>query len=194
MAQWREEYLAALAVRDQREKANTALYDACSFPDLPFYPAVLLVTNSSIDSRLADRTAKLAIPLESSAGPSELRSSGHEAHRSASPSVATSKKQATEPGPSATALLNTTRADLSEAQRSRSELQVRLDRVNTEYDKLRKKSAQDSRRLNALDHERTHLQLRLKDRDEELRQKAKLLEVGNFYMAYISYPTVGYLL
>ncbi|OQD74925.1 hypothetical protein PENDEC_c009G03637 [Penicillium decumbens] len=156
MAQWREEYLAALAVRDQREKANTALYDAYS--------------------RLADRTAKLAIPLESSAGPSELRSSGHEAHRSASLSVATSKKQATEPGPSATALLNTTRADLSEAQRSRSELQVRLDRVNTEYDKLRKKSAQDSRRLNALDHERTHLQLRLKDRDEELRQKAKLLE------------------
>jgi hypothetical protein len=33
MAQWREEYLAALAVRDQREKANSALYDACSFPD-----------------------------------------------------------------------------------------------------------------------------------------------------------------
>jgi hypothetical protein len=33
MAQWREEYLAALAVRDQREKANSALYDACSFSD-----------------------------------------------------------------------------------------------------------------------------------------------------------------
>lgn len=30
MPHWREEYLAALAVRDQREKANVALYDACS--------------------------------------------------------------------------------------------------------------------------------------------------------------------
>ncbi|KAJ5218828.1 Autophagy-related protein 16 [Penicillium cinerascens] len=154
MAQWREEYLAALAVRDQREKANSALYDAYS--------------------RLADRTAQLTTPLDSSAGPGQLRPSGHEA-RTASPPVATSKKQPTE-GSSATDLLITTRADLSEAQRSRSELQGRLDRVNTEYEKLRKKNAQDSRRLNALDHERTNLQLRLKDRDEELRQKAKLLE------------------
>lgn len=29
MANWREEYLAALGIRDEREKANTALYDAC---------------------------------------------------------------------------------------------------------------------------------------------------------------------
>lgn len=26
---WREEYFAALGVRDGREKANAALYDAC---------------------------------------------------------------------------------------------------------------------------------------------------------------------
>lgn len=29
MAHWREEYLAALTVRDQREKSNATLYDAC---------------------------------------------------------------------------------------------------------------------------------------------------------------------
>jgi hypothetical protein len=29
MAHWREEYLAALAVRDHREKANLTIYDAC---------------------------------------------------------------------------------------------------------------------------------------------------------------------
>lgn len=28
-ANWREEYFAALGVRDEREKANVALYDAC---------------------------------------------------------------------------------------------------------------------------------------------------------------------
>lgn len=32
MAHWREEYLAALGARDQREKSNVALYDACMFP------------------------------------------------------------------------------------------------------------------------------------------------------------------
>jgi hypothetical protein len=35
MPHWREEYLAALAVRDQREKANVALYDACSCAKVP---------------------------------------------------------------------------------------------------------------------------------------------------------------
>lgn len=93
--------------------------------------------------------------------------------------MAPSKKQPSrDAGPSLTELLSTTRADLSEAQRSRSELQERLNRINADFEKLRKKSAQDSRRLNALDNERLQLQLRLKDRDEELRQKAKLLEVG----------------
>jgi chaperonin cofactor prefoldin len=154
MALWREEYLAALAVRDSREKANSALYDAYS--------------------RLADRTAKLATPLDISAGPSQMRSSGHKAHTTPPPPV-TTKKQPTE-RPSGTDLLNTTRAELSAAQRSRSELQDRLDRLNTEYERLRKKSAQEDRRLNSLDHEKTNLQLRLKDRDEELRRKAKLLE------------------
>ncbi|KAJ5309927.1 uncharacterized protein N7443_002388 [Penicillium atrosanguineum] len=154
MTLWREEYLAALAVRDSREKANSALYDAYS--------------------RLADRTAKLTTTLESSTGPGRLRSSGHEAH-TAPPPVAPSKKQPTD-GSSATDLLNTTRAELSAAQRSRAELQDRLDKVNAEYEKLRKRSAQEGRRLNTLDHERTHLQMRLEDRDEELRQKAKLLE------------------
>lgn len=78
-----------------------------------------------------------------------------------------------------TELLDATRADLSEAQRSRSELQDRLNRITTEVEKLRKKSGQDGRRISALESERVHLQLRLKDRDEELRGKAKLLEVSH---------------
>lgn len=135
------------------------------------------------DTRLADRTANLVIsPITSSASSDKGQrpSSLNEASRTVStPSVTPSRKQPSrETGPSVTDLLNTTRADLSEAQRSRAELQDRLDRTNTEFEKLRKKSAQDNRRLNALDNERLQLQMRLKDRDEELRQKAKLLEVG----------------
>lgn len=69
------------------------------------------------------------------------------------------------------------RADLAAAQRSRSELQDQLARAMTELDKLKSKTQQDSRRITSLEGERTHLTLRLKDRDEELRGKAKLLDV-----------------
>jgi hypothetical protein len=46
MALWREEYLAALAVRDSREKANSALYDACAFLSPTFYPVYMYLTAS----------------------------------------------------------------------------------------------------------------------------------------------------
>lgn len=143
-----------------------------------------LVTDiySATDTRLADRTARLATPTDSSARPGveHKQPALKEGLRTvSSPSVASSKQPSQDTGPSPTDLLNTTRADLSEAQRSRSELQESLNRVNAEFEKLRKKSAQDGRRLKAVDHERLQLQLRLKDRDEELRQKAKLLEVGH---------------
>ncbi|KAJ5939156.1 hypothetical protein N7466_002290 [Penicillium verhagenii] len=149
MAHWREEYLAALAVRDQREKANVALYDAYT--------------------RLADRTATLKSPIATAASPAvdQNSSAPRESHRSASSGA---------PGLSPAELLDTARADLSEAQRFRSELQDKFNRVTTEVEKLRKRNSQDARRINSLESERLHLSSRLKDRDEELRGKAKLLE------------------
>jgi peptidoglycan hydrolase CwlO-like protein len=75
--------------------------------------------------------------------------------------------------------LKTTRADLSEAQRSRTDLQDQLNRLNIEAEKLRKKSNRDGRRLDTLESEKAILGKRLKDRDEELREKTKLLEVGD---------------
>ncbi|KAK5675558.1 autophagy protein 16, interacts with Atg12p-Atg5p, partial [Elasticomyces elasticus] len=145
MANWRDEYSAALAVRDRREKANVPLYNAYT--------------------QLADRTAKVA--------PTPAESKQH------IPPTAASKGHPSGPGSPELSLqeaLVATRADLTEAQRSRAELQDKLARVNSELEKYRKRSAQDSRRMNALDGERTQLQLRLKDRDEELRGKAKLLD------------------
>lgn len=73
--------------------------------------------------------------------------------------------------------LAATRADLSEAQRSRSDLQDKLDRVSVDLEKLRKRNAQDMRRVNTLENQRAQLQLRLKDKDEERKGKAKLLDV-----------------
>ncbi|PYI11122.1 autophagy protein [Aspergillus sclerotiicarbonarius CBS 121057] len=153
MAHWKEEYSAALAARDRREKANIAIYDAYT--------------------QLADRTGRMGtaasnpqspVPTDGQQGPTDI--SGSRSSRQ------TSGAQ----DPSLQETLLTTRADLAEAQRSRSELQDRLARVTAELEKLRKRNTQDGRRIHAYGGEVAHLQLRLKDRDEELRGKAKLLE------------------
>ncbi|KAJ5558542.1 hypothetical protein N7461_002514 [Penicillium sp. DV-2018c] len=154
MAHWREEYLAALTVRDQREKANVALYDAYT--------------------QLADRTSKLITAANNhSPAPAENEASP----RIPSPLIGSAGRQrSNEPGTTPADILNATRADLSEAQRSRAELQDQLNRVNAEAEKLRKTSVQETRRINSLESERAQLKLRLRDRDAELKGKAKLLE------------------
>ncbi|PYH96318.1 autophagy protein 16 [Aspergillus ellipticus CBS 707.79] len=151
MAHWKEEYSAALAARDRREKANRAIYDAYT--------------------QLADRTARIG-----AAAASEPQSSGDQ-HAVSDPVTSRPSRQSPgTPDPSLQETLFAARADLSEAQRSRSELQDRLARATADLEKLRKRSTQDSRRIRALESEVSHFQMRLKDRDEELRGKAKLLE------------------
>ena len=116
-----------------------------------------------VDAHLADRTSR-AQALNSNA-----------------PSDTPQQKQQPqdEPSglPSTLEALNVTRADLSEAQRSRSDLQNRLDHVTSDLEKLGKRSGYDQRRISALDKERIQLHMRLKDREEELKLKAKLLDV-----------------
>ncbi|KAL2829975.1 autophagy protein 16 [Aspergillus cavernicola] len=121
------------------------------------------------DTKLADRTASLMGETSETKGPAQ--------QPTPTIPVADSKKQPSPAsGPSPQDLLTATRADLTEAQRSRSELQERLARVTADWEKLRKKSTHDGKRINSIESEITHLQLRLKDRDEELKGKAKLLE------------------
>ncbi|KAJ9296284.1 hypothetical protein DTO271G3_5425 [Paecilomyces variotii] len=150
MANWREEYLAALGIRDEREKANTALYDAYT--------------------RLADRTARTTATTTHQ----DQQEEQQPPPPSISPKVPSRKPS--EHGPSTPDALAAARADLSAAQRSRAELQEQLSRTSAELDKLKKKSVQDSRRITTLEGERTHLTLRLRDRDAELKGKAKLLD------------------
>ncbi|GFF41476.1 autophagy protein Apg16, putative [Aspergillus udagawae] len=147
MAHWRNEYSAALAARDRREKANIVLYNAYT--------------------QLADRTSRIA--FAGTQGAQYLTGAGDK--HTAIPATGKSLT-----GPSVPDILAATRADLSEAQRARSELQARLTELSTELEKLRKRSTQDGRRIHTLEREVTHLQMRVKDRDEELKGKAKLLE------------------
>ncbi|KAI9698725.1 MAG: hypothetical protein M1836_003835 [Candelina mexicana] len=72
--------------------------------------------------------------------------------------------------------LNRIRQDLIEAQRSKAELQARLKTTTEEAAMLKSRFEIDNRRLNELATERTSLAMRIRDRDEELRGKAKLLE------------------
>ncbi|KAL8763234.1 MAG: hypothetical protein Q9184_000952, partial [Pyrenodesmia sp. 2 TL-2023] len=72
--------------------------------------------------------------------------------------------------------LNKTRTDLSEAQRTRGVIQSRLQAVSNDLQQSRLQTALDKKRLNELTTDKAVLTLRLRDRDEELKGKAKLIE------------------
>ncbi|EEH22741.1 hypothetical protein PABG_04952 [Paracoccidioides brasiliensis Pb03] len=158
MSNWREEYFLALGVRDAREQANAAVYDAYT--------------------RLADRTSSLHTHTPDPVVPPSA------SHTTSSPAANTNRK----PTPPSKAQHGTNtplhydllpaavRQDLAEAQRSRTELLDKLSRTTAELEKLKKKTRADTRRIEMLVGERAQLMTRVKDRDEELRGKAKLLD------------------
>lgn len=132
---------------------------------------ILLIFTIALDTKLADRTASTAVETPDTPATASQQSI-------APAPVADPRQQAPlVQGPSPQNILSTTRADLAEAQRSRTELQERLARATTELERLRKRNNHDAKRINSMEGEIANLQLRLRDRDEELKGKAKLLEV-----------------
>src|SRR5699024_7396298 len=94
---------------------------------------------TSLDTQLADRTSRVTTPAVSQPAASSSQAS-------------LAKDQPPgELGPSLQEVLAETRADLSDAQRSRSELQDKLNRVSADLEKLRKRSTQDARRISILE-------------------------------------------
>lgn len=79
--------------------------------------------------------------------------------------------------PPNTGILEKTRTDLSEAQRSKAVMQFRLQKATNDLQQLKLQYARDRKRLDELSSDKATLTLRLKDRDEELKGKTKLLEV-----------------
>ncbi len=69
------------------------------------------------------------------------------------------------------------RQDLSEAQRGKGVMQSRLDSVSEELQKVKLQTQLDSKRVRELNAEKNSLTTRMRDQDEELKGKAKLLEV-----------------
>ena len=68
------------------------------------------------------------------------------------------------------------RQDLANAQLERADLQARLESATKELVVLRSKSRQDVKKVSSLTNNVNHLTLRLRDREDELREKAKLVE------------------
>jgi chromosome segregation ATPase len=68
------------------------------------------------------------------------------------------------------------RQDLARAQSERADLQGQLDRASRELETIKVKAKQDSKRVVQLTATVSQLTLKLKDREEELKGKAKLIE------------------
>ena len=66
--------------------------------------------------------------------------------------------------------------DLAEAQKSRVELQTRLDVESAELETIKAKYKAESKRVAELASEKAVLVVKLRDREEEIRGKTKLLE------------------
>jgi len=155
MADWKEQYLAALRARDEVEKANLDLYDYCT--------------------RLADQKAELEKsskqPLEDEAGLTTTSATpppivGLGLRRVASPQINRPESPS----------LAQIRQDLAKAQQERSDIQVRLAAALRELERLKAKSKADDKRMSQFTVTVSQLTTKLRDRDEELKGKAKLVE------------------
>ena len=184
LTSWQDEYLSALQVRDRKERASKAIYDACAYgphSDTSFQGYYSL--NS--DTRLADRAA--ALDALASENPLNERSDATSAQ-----TRQTSGFIVNPSSPSGDALTRA-RQDLSDAHHVKGMMQSRLDSLSEELQKLKLKTQLDSKRIKDLHVEKTALTTRMKDQDEELKGKAKLLEVrlsplrGILPMSHISY-------
>ena len=134
-------------------------------------PRLSLTDNS--DTKLADRTASLQSALASPPAKEDPTSSPRLKDRKASLEQATPRSTT----PDAIAKV---RQDLSEAQRSRGLMETKLQSVTEELKKLKIQSSLDRKKIGELTREKAILTTGLRDRDEELKGKTKLLEVGYY--------------
>jgi nitrate/nitrite-specific signal transduction histidine kinase len=118
---------------------------------------------------MADRISSLEaekLALESLAA-----GQGNNNNRSKSPSLQPGEAAANDPG------VAQLRLELAEALRSRGVAETRLRTTEEELDKLRSKTKHDTRSLKDLTTERTSLATKVNDREYELKEKRKLVEV-----------------
>lgn len=125
------------------------------------------------DAKLADRTATLqaARSAEATRIEEESRPASNLKDRK------TGREKAASSSPAIGEAIAKVRQDLSEAQRGRGRMETRLQSATEEMQRLKIQSVLDSKRIGELSKDKATLTTGTRDRDEELRGKAKLLKV-----------------
>ena len=182
MKSWLTEYSAALDARDAREKAQIRFINACMKlkdrylrTSTEFYPS---------DTRLADRTATLEAANTVSVLTTEPPPAPSPTQRTTSPGLALpfrgKSSPSSAPGDSTDAspsdALSRLRADLASTQRSRAALQSQLAPLSAQLATLQAQTSRDAKLITVLSREKSLLERRVKDRDEEIKGKARLVE------------------
>ena len=159
MATWKEQYLAALQARDAVEGANLDLYDHCT---------KLADEKAQLEQKA--RFAEQAPTSEDPAVPEQVTSPGWGIRRVTSPSTRPDSPNSTN------TQLAQLRQDLSKAQNERADLQTRLDAALHSLQTSKDKAKADTKRIAQLNASVSQLTTKLRDKEEELRGKAKLIE------------------
>ncbi|KAK3302302.1 autophagy-related protein 16 [Chaetomium strumarium] len=154
MPDWRQEYLAGIRDAENQHAVDQELIAAYS--------------------QLLDRVSV----LEAEKAASQLQP------ESAAPSAPPPAPSKGSPAPAPTPTSDTTddtplmarlRIELAEALRSKGQFQQRLQTAEEELARLRAKTASDAKAVRDLTAERRTLTIKLRDREEELRAKNKLV-------------------
>ncbi|KAM0722586.1 hypothetical protein Q7P37_002027 [Cladosporium fusiforme] len=152
MADWIQQYTAALEARDVREQAHRQYIDA--------YTA------------LADRTASQLSSQPTASMPSSPNPQASIRGRTSTP---TKEPTTSSPAPT-TDLLSALRADLTSTQKARTALQTQLSTLTTQLSSLSTQQRASQAQITALSKQKLDAERKLRDRDEELRGKSKLVE------------------
>ncbi|KIV92926.1 hypothetical protein PV10_04182 [Exophiala mesophila] len=155
MSGWVEQYLDALRARDEKEKAAIDVYRQCT----------KLQDQWAQAQQTQRRRVAEDIPQQANPPPPSIMGRG--LRRVTSPPLPTASESAN---------LAQLRQDLAKSQQERGEMSTKLEVALRELDTLRGKARVDVKRINQLNTQVTQLAVKLKDREEELRGKAKLIE------------------
>lgn len=139
----------------------------------------MTISDKLIDTKLADRTASApAAPATTAAAPSSPRppSTASDKDRIGTPVKGKASTKSPQPEDSPTELLSRLRADLATTQKARSGLQSQVDELTSSLKELEVSQKASTSQINFLTQQKTAVERRLRDRDEELRGKTKLAE------------------
>ncbi|KAK3064788.1 hypothetical protein LTS18_003919 [Coniosporium uncinatum] len=165
MKSWLSDYNSALDVRDARDKAQSTYINAYT--------------------KLADRTAQLTSTLSSQSNPAAPTpaSPATKAVRAETSAKARSplaspfgRRHDDRKEEDPTDTLTRLRADLAATQKSRADLQAQLKPLSEELSALKTQRERDKRSISILEKDKLVLERKVRDREEEIKMRKKLVE------------------